>query len=230
MDTTLFAGQEDYNRLRPLSYRGADVFVLAFSLVSRASYENVMKKVHFFAVFINLLKNLQPPFLLCDHLFRDETDAKWFQIVVMLWFSKFQFAVVMSFFSPFQWLPELRHYAPGVPIVLAGTKLGELCDNETFPFNRLLACEIMTLLGCTFCLVEYLDTLLVSLVVVRTFVSLLCWDFVSFSFNETGPCGFGISSNRLSIFQQSYLFSIHHSEAQLIDLQPQLKKLFCFTY
>ncbi|PKA48876.1 Rac-like GTP-binding protein 3 [Apostasia shenzhenica] len=38
------AGQEDYNRLRPLSYRGADVFVLAFSLVSRASYENVMKK------------------------------------------------------------------------------------------------------------------------------------------------------------------------------------------
>ncbi|KAG0473431.1 hypothetical protein HPP92_015288 [Vanilla planifolia] len=38
------AGQEDYNRLRPLSYRGADIFVLAFSLVSRASYENVTKK------------------------------------------------------------------------------------------------------------------------------------------------------------------------------------------
>jgi len=108
------------------------VFVLAFSLVSRASYENVMKKVHFFAVFINLLKNLQPPFLLCDHLFRDETDAKWFQIVVMLWFSKFQFAVVMSFFSPFQWLPELRHYAPGVPIVLAGTKLGECVTTKSF--------------------------------------------------------------------------------------------------
>lgn len=40
-------GQEDYNRLRPLSYRGADVFVLAFSLVSRASYENILKKVNF---------------------------------------------------------------------------------------------------------------------------------------------------------------------------------------
>lgn len=38
------AGQEDYSRLRPLSYRGADVFVLAFSLLSRASYENVLKK------------------------------------------------------------------------------------------------------------------------------------------------------------------------------------------
>ncbi|KAL4572878.1 hypothetical protein LXL04_019666 [Taraxacum kok-saghyz] len=38
------AGQEDYNRLRPLSYRGADVFILAFSLNSKASYENVCKK------------------------------------------------------------------------------------------------------------------------------------------------------------------------------------------
>uniref|UniRef100_A0A6N2LRS3 Uncharacterized protein n=1 Tax=Salix viminalis TaxID=40686 RepID=A0A6N2LRS3_SALVM len=38
------AGQEDYNRLRPLSYRGADVFLLAFSLISKASYENIAKK------------------------------------------------------------------------------------------------------------------------------------------------------------------------------------------
>jgi Ras-related C3 botulinum toxin substrate 1 len=38
-------GQEDYNRLRPLSYRGADVFLLAFSLISKASYENIAKKV-----------------------------------------------------------------------------------------------------------------------------------------------------------------------------------------
>ncbi|XP_075074305.1 rac-like GTP-binding protein 5 [Nicotiana tabacum] len=60
------AGQEDYNRLRPLSYPEADVFILAFSLISKASYENVSKK----------------------------------------------------------WIPELRHYAPGVPIILVGTKLG----------------------------------------------------------------------------------------------------------
>ncbi|KAG5233313.1 rac GTP-binding protein [Salix suchowensis] len=38
------AGQEDYNRLRPLSYRGADVFLLAFSLISKASYENIAKR------------------------------------------------------------------------------------------------------------------------------------------------------------------------------------------
>ncbi|ANM66047.1 Small GTPase Rho [Arabidopsis suecica] len=72
------AGQEDYNRLRPLSYRGADVFLLAFSLVSKASYENVSKK----------------------------------------------------------WVPELRHYAPGVPIILVGTKLGWFFLSSTL--NRLI--------------------------------------------------------------------------------------------
>ncbi|XP_010313731.1 rac-like GTP-binding protein ARAC7 isoform X2 [Solanum lycopersicum] len=65
------AGQEDYSRLRPLSYRCADVFVLAFSLISRASYENVLKK----------------------------------------------------------WMPELRRFAPDVPIVLVGTKLDLRDDN-----------------------------------------------------------------------------------------------------
>ncbi|XP_056689500.1 rac-like GTP-binding protein RAC9 isoform X2 [Spinacia oleracea] len=67
------AGQEDYNRLRPLSYRGADVFLLAFSLISKASYENIYKK----------------------------------------------------------WIPELKHYAPNVPIVLVGTKL-DLREDRQF--------------------------------------------------------------------------------------------------
>ncbi|KAG6403367.1 hypothetical protein SASPL_135585 [Salvia splendens] len=71
---TVGDGQEDYNRLRPLSYRGADVFILAFSLISKASYENVSKK----------------------------------------------------------WIPELKHYAPGVPIVLVGTKLDLRDDKEFF--------------------------------------------------------------------------------------------------
>ncbi|TYK29702.1 rac-like GTP-binding protein ARAC7 [Cucumis melo var. makuwa] len=65
--------QEDYSRLRPLSYRGADVFVVAFSLISKASYENVLKK----------------------------------------------------------WMPELRRFAPSVPIVLVGTKL-DLRDNGAY--------------------------------------------------------------------------------------------------
>ncbi|XP_022081979.1 rho-related protein racA-like [Acanthaster planci] len=38
------AGQEDYDRLRPLSYPGADIFLLCFSVESRASFENIATK------------------------------------------------------------------------------------------------------------------------------------------------------------------------------------------
>ncbi|XP_057979704.1 rac-like GTP-binding protein RAC2 isoform X1 [Malania oleifera] len=81
------AGQEDYNRLRPLSYRGADVFILAFSLISRASFENVCKK---------------------------------------------------------KWVPELRHYAPSVPVVLVGTKLDLREDRQyvmDYPGARTISTE-----------------------------------------------------------------------------------------
>jgi Ras-related C3 botulinum toxin substrate 1 len=38
------AGQEDYDRLRPLSYPETDVFVICFSLVSHASLANAINK------------------------------------------------------------------------------------------------------------------------------------------------------------------------------------------
>ncbi|ERF76822.1 Ras-related C3 botulinum toxin substrate 1 [Endocarpon pusillum Z07020] len=55
------AGQEDYDRLRPLSYPQTDVFLICFSVVSPPSFDN--------------------------------------------------------------WWPEIEHHAPGVPIILVGTKI-----------------------------------------------------------------------------------------------------------
>jgi len=65
------AGQEDYDRLRPLSYPQTDVFLICFSIISPQSYENVKSK----------------------------------------------------------WWPELQQHAPGVPILLCGTK-GDLRNDQ----------------------------------------------------------------------------------------------------
>ena len=39
------AGQDDYNRLRPLGYADADVFLLCYSISDRDSYKNVEQRV-----------------------------------------------------------------------------------------------------------------------------------------------------------------------------------------
>merc|ERR1711884_142879 len=67
------AGQEDYDRLRPLSYPQTDVFLVCYSVVSNPSFKNVKLK----------------------------------------------------------WIPEINHHAPGVPIILVGTKSDLRNDSET---------------------------------------------------------------------------------------------------
>ena len=38
------AGQEDYDRLRPLSYTNTDILLILFDLETRESFENVLKR------------------------------------------------------------------------------------------------------------------------------------------------------------------------------------------
>ncbi|KAL2904275.1 Rac-like GTP-binding protein ARAC10, partial [Bienertia sinuspersici] len=66
----LWEPAEDYNKLRPLSYRGSDVFVLAFSLVSRASFENWVIKLQNFALGV-------PWVLVGTKMIFKETSIKW---------------------------------------------------------------------------------------------------------------------------------------------------------
>jgi Ras-related C3 botulinum toxin substrate 1 len=67
------AGQEDYDRLRPLSYPQTDVFLVCYSIISPHSFDNVKSK----------------------------------------------------------WWPEIQHHAPGVPIILVGTKSDLRNDQAT---------------------------------------------------------------------------------------------------
>lgn len=83
------AGQEDYDRLRPLSYPQTDVFLICFSIVSPSSFDNVKAKVRI------CLMSPAKIFANCD-----------------------------------QWYPEIEHHAPGVPIILVGTKLDLRDDPE----------------------------------------------------------------------------------------------------
>jgi Ras-related C3 botulinum toxin substrate 1 len=103
------AGQEDYDRLRPLSYPQTDVFLICFSIVSPSSFDNVKAKVRKIPPGVRRTDRMCPKSQRLFHI----TQAN---------------RTNPSVFS--QWYPEIEHHAPGVPIILVGTKLDLRDDPE----------------------------------------------------------------------------------------------------
>lgn len=96
-----------YSRLRPLSYPQTDVFLVCFSVISPPSFENI--------------KTVSAPWRLrqlLDYAERGRTAAS-----TQLVFLRYQLTIQ-------KWIPEIRHHAAGVPIILVGTKL-DLRDDPT---------------------------------------------------------------------------------------------------
>ena len=81
-DSYLFivTGQEDYDRLRPLSYPQTDVFLVCFSVVAPSSFENVKEKVsQHFGFILNLNTSIKQ--------FSVETILGWKEIKYQLLWS-----------------------------------------------------------------------------------------------------------------------------------------------
>lgn len=97
------AGQEDYERLRPLSYPNVSANWLSLAVIISFIIRNLF--------FLLLLQT--DCFLICYSIS-----------------SKTSFDNVLS-----KWYPEIRHYAPHVPIVLVGKNF---C-NKILHFNRLFS-------------------------------------------------------------------------------------------
>ena len=108
------AGQEDYDRLRPLSYPQTDVFLVCFSVVSPSSFENVKEKV-------------------------SRTRGAWLvQVTHPLPPSSLHPPLALPL-SPMaaagavgrQWVPEITHHCQKTPFLLVGTQIDLRDDAAT---------------------------------------------------------------------------------------------------
>uniref|UniRef100_I3KJN3 Cell division control protein 42 homolog n=1 Tax=Oreochromis niloticus TaxID=8128 RepID=I3KJN3_ORENI len=98
------AGQEDYDRLRPLSYPQTDVFLVCFSVVSPSSFENVKEKKHCWTLAI-----IDPFSSAMGTSNEDHPEPS-----------------VVS-----KWVPEITHHCPKTPFLLVGTQIDLRDDPST---------------------------------------------------------------------------------------------------
>ena len=98
----------------PLSPLPQDVFLICFSLISPASFENVRAKVSLWsACTIRVLFFISREY------------------IVGMVFAFYASILQLSPPSPTQWFPEVSHHCPNTPIILVGTKLDLRDDKET---------------------------------------------------------------------------------------------------
>jgi len=147
------AGQEDYDRLRPLSYPQTDVFLVCFSVVSTSSFENVKEKVKFCP---------HPPFLSHFHpSTRIPTAALslrctccesfnfapfwpgvgYNSMTILLHGCSRRFTHARATVdSRSQWVPEITHHCPKTPFLLVGTCVDLRDDSATIEKVRRQEC------------------------------------------------------------------------------------------
>lgn len=108
------AGQEDYDRLRPLSYPQTDVFLVCFSVVSPSSFENVKEKVN--NACIRFLSNYQYITCQCNS-----------NRILFLYICLFH----PCFWTDSKWVPEITHHCQKTPFLLVGTQIDLRDENTT---------------------------------------------------------------------------------------------------
>lgn len=140
------AGQEDYDRLRPLSYPDSHVILICFAVDSPDSLDNVQEKVSFCA------SSCIPPLpWICPRRVEEATFGSYLHLVATSagrpqspsysplhqWVIRFRAVVPLNrialaplfdilrstnHISIQQWISEVMHFCAGLPIILVGCK------------------------------------------------------------------------------------------------------------
>lgn len=122
------AGQEDYDRLRPLSYPQTDVFLVCFSVVSPSSFENVKEKVSEQCGWWQPLPNYAR-----FALQTVSRNSPCFRQLMISFFALSLCVIRLRLFCLpcLKWVPEITHHCQKTPFLLVGTQIDLRDENTT---------------------------------------------------------------------------------------------------